>query len=209
MEGYKIGFVGDIKVLITLLIPSDVKTNMNRIDIIDPTCAKYRCNRAYVIDIIDQNNIRYEIAESGFYSKKLIYQKGKITESEFNDDINIVNTYGIHYFLDIHMAINYKEPILHQIWSNEKNVYKDYYCNGQVHKKIKYYLDSDNKIIYKIIQEYYDNGQIKLDYNLDINKYDGLYREWYMNGIMKKRLTYEKNKVISHIERWTIHGIKC
>ena len=64
------------------------------------------------------------------------------------------------------------------------------------------------KISYKIIQEYFPTGQIKLDYNLSINKYDGLYREWFKNGIMKKRLTYDKNKVISYVEYWDIRGNK-
>ena len=208
MKGYKIGYVGTTKVLITLLIPNDALTNENRNTIINPLHAKYRCNKAYVIDIVDENDYAYEFAESGFYSKKLIYIKNKLIISDFDDDILIENGKGIHYFIDIYTAINYRVPILEQYWLDKDNIYRNYYGNGQLHQEIKYTLDDNKRILCKIIQEYFPSGQIKLDYILLINKYDGLYREWYANGIMKKRLTYKNNKVISYVEYWDIRGNK-
>jgi antitoxin component YwqK of YwqJK toxin-antitoxin module len=206
--GYKIGFTNNRKVLIKLSIPNDALTNKDRDTIIDPKYAKYRCNRAYVVYIIDMYENEYDKAIS-FYSKnKLLYEKNKIVLSNFDKDIIQENSNGIHYFTDKELALNYNIPILYQEWKDENDIYKDYYGNGQLHKKIKYYLDDNKKIIYKNVQEYYINGQIKKDYNLDINKYDGLYREWYKDGIMKTRLTYDKNKVISFIENWDVRGIK-
>jgi antitoxin component YwqK of YwqJK toxin-antitoxin module len=206
--GYKIGFTNNRKVLIILLIPSDAITNKDRYTIIYPIYAKYRCNKAYVIDIIDMYENEYDIAIS-FYSKnKLIYEKNKIVISDFDNNIIQENSNGIHYFIDKELALNYKIPILYQEWKHEDNIYKDYYGNGQLCKKIKYYLDDNKDIIYKNIQEYFINGQIKKDYNLAINKYDGLYREWYKDGIMKTRITYKRNKVISIIENWDVRGIK-
>jgi antitoxin component YwqK of YwqJK toxin-antitoxin module len=206
--GYKIGITNNRKVLIKLLIPNDAITNKDRYTIIDAKYAKYRCNKAHVIYIIDMYENEYNTAIS-FYSKnKLLYEKNKIVISEFDQDITNENSKGIHYFIDKELALNYKIPILYQEWKEEHNIYKDYYSNGQLHKKIKYYLDADNKINYKNVQEYFSNSNIKKDYNLAINKYDGLYREWYNDGIMKSRLTYKKNKVISFIENWDIRGIK-
>ena len=206
--GYKIGFTNNRTVLIKLSIPHDALTNKDRDTIIDPKYAKYRCNRAYVVYIIDMYENEYDKAIS-FYSKnKLLYEKNKIVLSNFDKDIIQENSNGIHYFTDKELALNYNIPILYQEWKDENDIYKDYYGNGQLHKKIKYYLDDNKKIIYKNVQEYYINGQIKKDYNLDINKYDGLYREWYKDGIMKTRLTYDKNKVISFIENWDVRGIK-
>lgn len=211
MEGYKIGLSNNKKVLITLLIPDDALTNKNRYTIIDYKHAKYRCNKAYVIDIRDMYNNSYEWATSIYYTKKLLYEKNKIIETEFDTDILIENSKGIHYFIDYDTALNYRIPILYQHWKNESMIYKNYYNNGNIRKKIKYImgsLENNKTIIYKMIQEYYPNGQIKLDYNLAINKYDSLYREWYENGRIKKRLIYEKNKVISYIENWDMRGIK-
>lgn len=209
MEGYKIGYTNNRKVLITLIIPEDAKTNKDRINIIDKKHAKYRCNCAYVKEIIDMYDKEYESATSFYFNKKLLYEKDKIVVSNFNNDINVESGEGIHYFIDKETALNYKIPILHQEWKNEHMIYKDFYGNGHLHKKIKYYLDIDKKnIIYKIIQEYYKNGQIKKSYNLDINKYDGLYIEWYESGIMKKRLTYDRNKVSSIKENWDVRGIR-
>jgi antitoxin component YwqK of YwqJK toxin-antitoxin module len=208
MKGYKIGYIGTTKVVITLLIPNDALTNKNRNTIINPLHAKYRCNKAYVIDIVDKNDYSYEFAESGFYSKKLIYIKNKLITSDFDDDILVENGKGIHYFIDMYTAINYRVPILQQYWLDKENIYRDYYGNGQLHQEIKYTLDDNKRISYKIIQEYFPSGQVKLDYNLSINKYDGLYREWFANGKMKKRLTYKNNKVISYVEYWDIRGNK-
>jgi hypothetical protein len=208
MKGYKIGLIGNNKVLIILYIPHDSLTNKNRTNIIDPVHAKYRCNRAYVLDIVDGNYNSYKFAASGFYSKKILYEKNKIIESEFDEDITIENGKGIHYFIDRDTALNYRVPILQQYWSNYPNLYRIYYGSGQLHTEINYITDENNRILYKIIQEYYSCGQIKLDYNLAINKYDGLFREWYESGIMKKRLTYEKNKVVSYVEHWDVRGNK-
>lgn len=208
MEVYKIGYTNNRKVLITLIIPENAKTNKDRNNIIDKKHAKYRSNVAYVKEIIDIYNKSYDNATSFYFNKKLLYEKDKVVKSDFDNDINIEAGEGIHYFIDRETALNYKIPILYQEWKNESMIYKDFYGNGQVHKKIKYYLDKDKKNInYKIIQEYYNNGQTKRCYNLAINKYDGLYIEWYENGIMKKRLKYEKNKVVSYIENWDVRGI--
>ena len=221
MEVYKIGYVNNDctrikykKVLITLLLLATVKTNIDRSNIIDKKYAKYRCNKAYVKDIIDNNNKSYNIATSGFYHEKLIYEKNKMIETSFDEDIEEVCSGGIHFFLDRETALNYKENILYQSWKNEPNVYKNFYGNGQICKIINYTLDNPKDksikqtIIYKNIKEYYENGQIKLDYNLSINKYDGLYIEWFENGQMKKKLRYDKNKVVSYIHSWDVRGIK-
>jgi antitoxin component YwqK of YwqJK toxin-antitoxin module len=208
MKGYKIGLIGNAKVLIVLSIPYDALTNINRPNIINKNNAKYRCSHAYVTHIIDASFNTYQYAISGFYNKKIIYEIGKLVTSEFDKDITIENGRGIHFFLDHNIALNYRIPILQQYWLDKENVFRYYYGNGQLHQEINYTLDNHNRIAYKIIQEYYPNGQIKLDYNLAINKYDGLYTEWYASGIMKKRLVYDKNKVISYIEHWDIRGNK-
>lgn len=208
MKGYKIGLVGNIKVLIVLSIPDDALTNLNRPNIINPRFAKYRCNQAYVTHIVDTNYTCYKYAVSGFYKNKIIYEENKLVKSNFDPDITVENGEGIHFFLDHHLAQNYRVPILHQCWFDKENIYRDYYGSGQLHQEINYILDKNNRITYKIIQEYYPTGQIKLDYNLAINKYDGLYREWYANGIMKKQFVYEKNKMISYPENWDVRGNK-
>jgi len=196
MEGYKVGFVNNRKVLIKLLILDDALTNKDRNTIIDPIHARYRCNRALVIEIIDMYNNTYRSAISYYSKNKLIYNINEFVTSDYDEDVRIESGKGIHYFINKDTAINYKVPILYQHWSDENNTYKEYYGNGQLRKKIKFNVDINNVIMYKNIQEYFINGQIKKEYNLAINKYDGLYTEWYSNGLLKKNLTYNKNKLI-------------
>jgi len=209
MEGYKTGLYNNIKVLIILYIPIDAKTNINRVNIQNKKYATYRTNKAYVLHIVNKSNHEYDHAISRFNSNKIIYNRSTIIENNFDDNIDNINSEGIHFFLDKELAINYREPILKQIWLYENNIYKDYYNNGQLHKKIKYVYDSVNKIItHKHVQEYYENSNIKLDYKLHINKYNGQYKEWYKNGNLKKRLFYEENKIIGYVESWNLMGIK-
>jgi antitoxin component YwqK of YwqJK toxin-antitoxin module len=209
MQGYKTGLFDGVKVLIILFIPTDAKTNINRTNIRYSRYATYRTNKAYVVSIFDFNNKECAYATSRFSKNKITYHKNTFIQSEFNDDLECINTDGIHFFLDLEYTLNYREPIQKQVWLYDIDTYKDYYNNGQLHKRIRYYLNYNDKTInYKQIIEYYSDGRTKYEYNLLINKYDGIYREWYPNGILKKRLTYNQNKVVSHVERWDSMGLK-
>jgi antitoxin component YwqK of YwqJK toxin-antitoxin module len=209
MQGYKTGLVDKIKVLIVLYIPINAKTNINRENIRYTKYATYRTNKAYVLSIFDYKSNEYDSATSRFSNKKITYYKNTLAESEFNDNIECINTDGIHFFLDPEYALNYREHIQKQVWLEDINIYKNYFNNGQLHKKIKYYLNYNDKTInYKQIIEYYSNGHNRYEYNLLVNKLDGVYKEWYPNGVLKKRLTYSQNKIVSHIENWDIRGLK-
>jgi antitoxin component YwqK of YwqJK toxin-antitoxin module len=204
--GYKIGYSNNRKVLIKLGIPKDALTNKDRHTIIDPKYAIYKCNKAIVMQIIDIYENEYDFALSFYAKNKLVYKKNKLVQSDY-DDISESGK-GIYFFINEELALNYRIPILYQHWKEDINIFKDYYSNGQLHKKIKYYLNSQKEIIYKNVEEYFINGQIKKEYNLDINKYDKLYLEWFDNGQLRKRLFYDKNKLLSEIENWDIRGVK-
>ena len=64
MLGYKIAEHGNVRVLVTLEIPDDALTNMNRYDIFDAMKAKYRTNKAKVLDIEDEQGTKYTHANS-------------------------------------------------------------------------------------------------------------------------------------------------
>ncbi len=92
MIGYKIGTNDGMRVLVTLEISKDAKTNLDRTDIKDKEYAKYRCDRCKVLSIEDTDGNRYQSAKNSFYDKKIIeYKVGEdVIESNFNKDINIV-----------------------------------------------------------------------------------------------------------------------
>lgn len=84
--------------MITLAIPPDAKTNESR-PVKHKKTAKYRCNKALVLSILDLKNGKYHVSIPSSYSNNFIYEVGKIVEeNDFmeNDDIC---THGIHYYL--------------------------------------------------------------------------------------------------------------
>ena len=190
MNAYKSGITSNnIRVLITLFIPVRAKTNMTRKNIIYKLFAKYRCNVAKVLSIIDENNISYTSATSAFYFEPIIYRVGETIKLEFDENINIVSGKGIHFFIDKLMAINYNKPILEQKWPLYKNLYQDFYSNGRLKQRIKYTIEN-NEIYHKYIEVWYENGYRKYSINYILDQKNGIFNEWYINGQFKLSCNY-------------------
>ena len=68
MLGYKASKNGDTRVIVTLEIPEDAITNMKRKDIVNAETAKYRCNKAKVLKIEDEDGKEYSYATSIYYN---------------------------------------------------------------------------------------------------------------------------------------------
>ena len=112
MIGYKIIFSNDSqrkRLLVTLEIPQDAKTNLNRPGLIDPQHAKYRCDKALVVSIhCQQSGTEYTTGISGFWSDTVVYTKNEIVSSEFNPDLENSCSTGIHFFIDKQTAMCYR-----------------------------------------------------------------------------------------------------
>lgn len=190
MNAYKSGITSNnIRVLITLFIPVRAKTNMTRKNVINKLFAKYRCDLAKVLSIIDENNIAYTSSISAFYFEPIIYRVGETIKSEFDENINIVTGKGIHFFIDKLMALNYNKPILEQKWPLYKNLYQDFYSNGCLKHRIKYTLEN-NDIYHKYIEVWYENGYRKYSINYILDNKNGIFNEWYINGQFKSSCNY-------------------
>jgi hypothetical protein len=106
MIGYKI-IVDQLdkskRLLATLSIPEDAKTTCKRSNLQNPTFAKYRCDKAIVTNIegLYDNPEKYTQGVSAFFEKQLIYNVGEMVNVEdFNENIDIDCSRGIHFFLD-------------------------------------------------------------------------------------------------------------
>ncbi len=105
--GYKIAYNysklndnQETRVLVTLHIPFDAKTNLDRRNVLNYERAKYRTNKAYVVKIEDEKGNKYNHAISAFYVKNpLIYQLNDWIEDDYDENIEKVCTTGIHFFL--------------------------------------------------------------------------------------------------------------
>ena len=197
MNAYKSGITeNNIRVLITLFIPVRAKTNMMRKNVTNKLFAKYRCDAAKVLLIIDENNITYNSAKSAFYFEPIVYIVGNTIKSEFDENINIVTGKGIHFFIDKLIALNYNKPILEQKWPISRlsytfytNLYKSFYSNGHLRERIRYTL-KNNEIYQKYVEVWYENGFRKYSQSLILDERNGMYNEWYQNGQFKSSCNY-------------------
>jgi hypothetical protein len=93
----------------------DTKCNENRLNIYDEKNASYRANKMMVYDIIHKldNNIRINQIYNTIYPNKILYQKNKIIECDnYNEDPNIIYTFGIHYYKNKERALYEEEDVL-------------------------------------------------------------------------------------------------
>jgi len=208
MNAYKSGITeNNIRVLINLFIPVRAKTNMTRKNIINKLSAKYRCNVAIVLSIIDENNIAYTSATSAFYFEPIVYRVGQTIKLEFDENINNVSSKGIHFFIDKLMALNYNKPILEQKWPQKKNLYQDFYSNGRLKQRIKYTLEN-NEIYHKFLEVWYENGYRKYSINYILDKKNGIFNEWYSNGQFKLNCNYLNDTKYGIEKRYYDNGNK-
>ena len=134
MYGYKKAQNGNTYVIITLFIPSDSLTNLNRNNISNPNFASYRCSKAKVINIEDENGYKYNQAHSCFCGKfnKLKYTTKKFVETSFDSNLENERSSGIHFFLTEKVANNYFSS------KPENGVKYTYWENGSIYTIYNY-----------------------------------------------------------------------
>ena len=124
------GWLGYKEAIAILEIPKyNNLNNMNRSDIIDPFCAKYRCERAYVLKIFDIKTGKQVKEAASFWNTSFIYREGEWVETYFNPDIDETCESGIHYYLNIECAKYFNWTFRHMIFNDKEKRWHD---NGQL-----------------------------------------------------------------------------
>jgi antitoxin component YwqK of YwqJK toxin-antitoxin module len=227
MLGYKVAKHGDKRVLITLEIPDDAKTNVGRKYVVDKQKAKHRTNKAKVVSIEDADGKSYETANTSIYdAKKLTYKIGEvIQEPAFDPTLEIVCSEGIHFFLDKHVAEVYG-------WVPPKDwtgVWEEWYDNGQMKEKktfergvvvgtsTEWYESGvkksesiglgENKLKLTI---YYPTGEKEYESIRDIVDGNQIYnlKIYYTNGQLKEDATIRNKKLEGYYAKWYETGLK-
>ena len=89
-------------VIVKLLIPDEALRSSG-------TGFKCRCSKAIVLDIqkVDDPNVKYEYAYSGYDSRIRYYRGETVVPDEFDKDRFNVCSHGIHFFMDRQHAVDY------------------------------------------------------------------------------------------------------
>lgn len=152
MIGYKIAKNGDTRVVVTLEIPDDAQTNIGRSSVAMKETAKYRTNKAKVLEISDCDGKQYTIAFSfNYVFKTLTYIVGQVLEDVYYDpDPEKVCAAGIHFFLSRTRAELYGYKYV------QNGLFQSWYDNGQKEFEVTY---KDGKY-HGHFQKWNMNGQL-------------------------------------------------
>ncbi len=183
MIGYKLAFNNITRVIITLEIPKDALTNINRTSVAVKETAKYRANKVKVVKIEDKDGNTYPDAVSGcFIGKFLEYRVGEILEeASYDTDIENVCSSGIHFFLERHVAEQYDLSLIDnrllQTWhENGQKCAEGIFKNGKEEGVWTYW---------------YDNGQKNYTGMFKNGKEEGVWKYWHYNGHKKAERIYK------------------
>ncbi len=175
MIGYKVARNDNDRVIVTLEIPDDALTDMNRRSIIVKETAQYRANKVKVLKIEDSDGKEYTEAESMFYPYACLkYTVGETAvDNYFCRDIE-KREEGIYFFLSREVAERYGlgtvENGIHKMWHPNGVLEEEFECvNGKHHGKYTSYHDNGVKNIECV----YENGALA-----------GVFRRWHENGTM-------------------------
>lgn len=196
-------------VVITLEIPEDALTNLERTSIVDKSKATYRTNKAKVLKIEDFNGNMYTTAFS-VYDESFDYNVGetKIVPN-YHKDTEKVHVAGIHFFLEKEVAEFYAKDESHN--GLRKEWYEDgqqrsemeyldgkivgtskhWYPNGKLHEAITYENENTTKV-----ETWYMNGTKLSEYHVINHKQDGLVSYWHDNGNQHVEEFYEYGTLI-------------
>jgi antitoxin component YwqK of YwqJK toxin-antitoxin module len=200
MIGYKAAKVGETRVLITLDIPEDAITNVDRKSVVVKDTAKYRTNKAKVVNIEDEDGKEYTEAVTGFYvGKSLTYKLNDLVEvTDYDMNLEEVCSSGIHFFLTKRVAELYSRD------SIENGLFQRWYENGQIQEEYTYV----NGRMTGFFQSWYANGQ-KLEESTFVNgKLEGLFQRWHANGQKCDECTYVNGWRDGLYQRWYMNGEK-
>lgn len=151
MLGYKAAKSDGKKLIVTLEIPNDAITNLERKSVVVKESAKYRCNKAKVLKIEDENGKEYKEAISLFsgFPSQILYKVNEVVEVD-NFDMNLENvcSSGIHFFLNKSVAEQYMiscdtfTGILNHYLDNGTLSIQSSYVNGKKNGiEIRYLID--------------------------------------------------------------------
>ncbi len=105
---------------------SDFKSNESRSGIIDKNFAKFRCNGLITVAIYDlfgKKFINSLVHTPNFRAPPILYVVDQLSKpDEFEEEIEIVCSSGIHYFLSLEAALNYNYALAYIMFVKDERM---------------------------------------------------------------------------------------
>jgi hypothetical protein len=186
--------------LLTLQKLHDTITNESRSDVSDSRYAKFRANKLKVIRIEDKDSGKQidSVENSCYQQSKILYQINKtVVVPDYNLDLDVICTTGVHYFKDREVAWQWQKEIV----TGKKT---NWYANGQKMKEGTY-INGKLEGNYTM---WHDNGQKLSEYTYLNDVMNGSYNGWYENGQKSFECTYLNGNLAGLYKSWYDNGQK-
>ena len=210
--------------IVTLELLGNTTTNENRDGVVNDKYAKFRCDKAKVILIVNVKTEETIKKDVSIRNPNFHYRVGEIVKTDFTTNLNAVCTKGIHYFKTKEAAFSWfyrqndENPPDGKItsWheSGQKSSEGTYKCGKFDGKWIVWYEngqkrcegtykngEKDGKWIYL-----YDNGQKNTEGTFKYGKRDGKWTYWWKNGNKKSEGTLKGGERIGEWIYWYENG---
>lgn len=195
----------DGKYIVVMKKLPETVTNENRLSVFDPTRAKFRASVldvVFIVNIYDTNDRPQQVLNK-FRQYELMYTVGEnIVPHEFNEDIDVVCTGGIHYFKTIDTAYTFSGGQ----FNNDKFTghRPSWYDNGQ---KCQEGMCVNGKRS-GIWTTWHENGQKAFEGEYVNGEHTGRWTVWHENGYTESEGEYVDGERSRHWTEWHTNGQK-
>ena len=179
------------KYIVKLKIPVGSRTNINRQFVVDHNHAKFRCDKAHVLEIRHKYTNRRVPSVKSNHDPSIQYTVGKdiVPRYEYDSDPDKVCASGIHFFLTREPAYDYGNDL-------KNGICRQWGDNGLLEvigTKKNSHMDGEWKLCY-------EDGAIHVLDNWIDGERSGLLKIWDEYGFLKIISIYEEDKEIKSIE---------
>ena len=178
------------KYIVKLKVPVGSRTNINRRGIVNRNRAKFRCDKARVLEIRHKHTDRRVHSVRSNYDPTLRYIVGKDVEprNEYNNNPDKVCASGIHVFLTKEAAYDYNHTI-------KDGLFQEWHDNGC----LATIGMIENNQINGELRSYHENERLSILENLVDGKMSGPCKKWTKDGFLRRIIIYEEDRIKSRI----------
>ena len=200
MLAYKAALHNKTRVTITLEIPQDALTNLNRSSVVAKETASYRTNKAKVLTIEDDSGTTYPYAQTRHGSLMgLLYRVGDVVvDPHFDTNLELEYAGGIHFFVSRRVVDTYTVVWLDLEGADSfRRLSSLYECiNYEGPARIQAMRTNG------LFECWHPNGQVWIRGLFKDGKQGGVWRMWGHDGKKASELLYTNGKLEGIWEAW-------
>jgi Family of unknown function (DUF5758)/MORN repeat variant len=179
--------------IITLKITG--KTNENRKGVVNPNYAKFRTDKALVIDIENFHTKEKMETDISMHDQHFIYRVGEeVNVGNYDENTDEICAPGIHYFKTKEAAEGWWFG--EHSWRYRHGLVKNWYESGELYSEINYNNHAYNDGSYRV---WHANKHLSIECNYKNGKLDGLYRRWYECGTLAEEKNYKEGCQLAYL----------